>query len=92
MCIWEGVVILKELTFINFHLGCVVVFQNVFCNRFNFGVGRGGVERTNFEQFLLLREGVVMLKEVIFNSFNFGEGLVVLKELIFNSFYLGWVW
>ena len=33
-----------------------------------------------------------MLKEVIFNSFNFGEGEVVLKELIFNDFYLGWVW
>ena len=32
---------------------------------------------------------MVVLKELIFNSFCFGEGVVVLKELIFNSFYLG---
>ena len=30
----------------------------------------------------------MVLKELFFNSFNFGEGVVVLKELIFNSFYL----
>ena len=38
--------------------------------------------------------GVVVLKELIFNSFYFGRHLVVLKELIFNSFYLGqwWSW
>ena len=64
--------ILKELTFSNFHLGVWCVFQNVFCNRFNFGVGCGGVERTNFEQFLHWREGVMVLKELIFNSFYFG--------------------
>ena len=27
------------------------------------------------------------MKELIFNSFDFGEGVVVLKELIFKSFY-----
>ena len=44
-------------------------------------------------------EGVVVLKELIFNSFYFGSVWclertvwVVLKELIFNSFYVGRVW
>ena len=32
------------------------------------------------------------LKELIFNSFYFGEGVVVLKVLIFNIFYFGRVW
>ena len=32
------------------------------------------------------------MKELIFNSFDFGEGVVVLKELIFKSFYFGMVW
>ena len=32
------------------------------------------------------------MKELIFNSFDFGEGVVVLEELIFKSFYFGWVW
>ena len=32
---------------------------------------------------------MVALKELIFNSFYFGDGVVVLKELIFNSFYFG---
>ena len=32
---------------------------------------------------------MVVLKEVIFNSFYIWEGVVVLKELIFNSFYFG---
>ena len=32
---------------------------------------------------------MVVLKELIFNSFYFGQGVVILKELIFNSFYLG---
>ena len=55
-----------------------------------------------------LWEGVVVLKEVIFNSFSFGrcgvleethflqfplwKGVVVFKELNFNSFYFGRVW
>ena len=49
--------------------------------------GCGGLERTDFEQFLLW-EGVVVLKELILNSFYFG---VVLK-VILNSFYFGRVW
>ena len=34
--------------------------------------GCGGLERTDFLQFLLW-EGVVVLKELIFNSFYFGR-------------------
>ena len=34
---------------------------------------------------------MVILKEVIFNSFTFG-GVVILKALIFNSFCFGQVW
>ena len=33
----------------------------------------GGLERTDYLQFLLW-EGVVVLKELSFNSFNFGRG------------------
>ena len=63
--------------------------------------GCGGPDRTDFSQFLLW-EGVVVLQELIFHSFHFGEsdgpdrtnfkqfliwaGVVVLKELNFNSF------
>ena len=69
--------------------------------------GCGGLERTDFEQFLLW-EGVVVLKELIFTVSTLGgcgglertdfeqfllwEGVVVLKELILNSFYFGRVW
>ena len=66
--------------------------------------GCGGLERTDFNSFYFVRvwwikiidfyqfllwEGVVVMKELIFNSFYFGKCAVVLKELIFNSFYLG---
>ena len=30
----------------------------------------------------------MVMKELICNSFYFGQGVVVLKELIYNSFYL----
>ena len=50
----------------------------------------GGPERTDFLQFLLW-EGLVVSKELIYNSLYLG-GMVVLKELILNSFYLGRVW
>ena len=50
--------------------------------------GCGGLERTDFYQFPLW-EDVVVLKELIFNNFLFGRVWVVLKELIFNSFYFG---
>ena len=70
--------------------------------------GCDGLERTDFEQFLLW-EGVVVMKELIFNYFYFGRvwwswknlfltvfllwnSVVVMKELILNSFYFGRVW
>ena len=40
----------------------------------------------NFNSFYFCRWCSVILKELIFNSFYFGEGVVHLKELIFNSF------
>ena len=45
--------------------------------------GCGGLERTDFSQFLLW-EGVVVLKELIVYSFYFGR-VWVLKELIFTG-------
>ena len=69
--------------------------------------GCGGPDRTDFSQFLLWA-GVVVLKELIFNSFYTWRVWClertafltvstlgrcgVLKELIFNSFYVGRVW
>ena len=69
--------------------------------------GCGGLERTDFKQFLLW-EGVVVLKELILISFYLRgcgglertdfeqillwEGVVVLKELILNSFNFERVW
>ena len=66
--------------------------------------GCGGLERTDFEQFLL-SEGVVVLKELVFNHFYLGgsgglertnfeqfllsEGVVVRKEMVFNTFLFG---
>ena len=54
----------------------------------------GGLERTDFEQFLLW-EGVVVLKELILNSFYFGKVWWSWKKLILNIFYfgkVGWSW
>ena len=46
----------------------------------------GGLEITDFSQFLYL-EGMGVLKELIFNMVShFGQCVVFLKELIFNSF------
>ena len=65
--------------------------------------GCGGLERTDFNSFTLvgvvvLKDSdfnsllcVVVLKELIFNSFYIWECVVVLKEVIFNSFYFGGV-
>ena len=39
----------------------------------------GGLERNDFQHFLLW-ECVVVLKELIFNSFYFTDGVMVLKE------------
>ena len=52
--------------------------------------GCGGLERTDFKQFLLW-EAVMVLKELILN-FLLWEAVVVLKELNFNSFYFGRLW
>ena len=43
----------------------------------------GGLERIDFEQFLLW-DGVVFLKELILNSFN-GGGVVFMKALILGQ-------
>ena len=52
--------------------------------------GCGGLERTDFEQFLLW-EGVVVLERTDFEQFLLWEGVVILKELILNSVYFGTV-
>ena len=48
-----------------------MVLKELILNSFYFG-GCGGLERTDFEQFLIW-EGVVVLKELILNSFYFGR-------------------
>ena len=56
--------------------------------------GCGGLERTDFEQFLLwgqCRSRCGGLERTDFKHFLFWEGVVVLKELILNNFYCGWV-
>ena len=35
---------------------------------------------------------MVLLEELVFNSFYIWKDVVVLKEVIFNSFYFGQVW
>ena len=67
-----------------------MVLKNVFVAVSTLA-GSGGLEGTDFEQFLL-RECVVVFKEVVFNSFLLWEGVVVLKELIFDSFYFVRMW
>ena len=66
-----------------------MVLKELIFNSFTL-VGCGGLERTEFLQFLLWK-GVVVLKEMIF-MFLLWEGVVVLKELIFNSFYFRRMW
>ena len=53
-------------------------------------VGCGGLERTDFKQFLLW-EGVVVLKELISNSFNSGRVWWSWKN-DFNTFYFKRMW
>ena len=48
-----------------------MVWKELILNSFYLG-GCSGLERTDFEQFLLW-EGVVVLKELILNSFYFGR-------------------
>ena len=47
-----------------------MVLKELILNSFYFGRVCGGLERTDFKQFLLW-EGVVVLKELILNSFYF---------------------
>ena len=64
--------VFKELILNSFYLGgCGGLERMVFLTVSHLG-GCGGLERTDFEQFLLW-EGVVVLKEVIMNSFFFGR-------------------
>ena len=68
----EGVVVLKELILNSFYFVRVRVWwswKNWFWTVSTLW-GYGGLERTDYEQFLLL-EGVVVLKELILNSFYF---------------------
>ena len=103
-----GVVVLKGLILNSFYFGTVWwSWKNWIWTVSTLGQC-GGLERTDFEQFLLW-EGVVVLKELILNSFWLGKGVVVikeltsedfllwegevvLKELILNSFYFVTVW
>ena len=51
--------------------GCGVLERNEF-EQFSTVGGYGGIERTDFEQFLLW-DSVVVMKELILNSFYFGR-------------------
>ena len=79
--LWEGVVVLKELISDSFYFGRVWwSWKNWFWTVSTLeGCGGrcGGLERTDFEQFLLW-DSVVVLKELILNSFYFGR--------------MGWSW
>ena len=91
--------ILNSFYFLRVWWSWKISFWTVFTSR-----DCGGLERADFEQFLLL-EDMIILKELILNSFYFRrvwqswkadfeqflffEGVVVLKELILNSFYFG---
>ena len=67
-------VVLKELDFVTVcTLGGWVVLKELICNSFSLG-GCGGLERTNFEQFLIWE--VLMVLKVC----TLWEGVVVLKE------------
>ena len=73
----EGVVVMKELVFNHFYFGRLWwSWKNSFWTISTFR-GCGGLERTHFEQFLLSEGavvgcgGVVVLKELILNSFYF---------------------
>ena len=65
--------------------GCGGLERTDYLTIYNLG-GCGGLERTDLQQFLLL-EDVVVLKELIFNSFYFVlrvNFVVVLKDLIYK--------
>ena len=58
--------VLKEIIFNSFYFGAVVVLKELIFTVSTLG-GCGSLERTDFEQ-LILWEGAVVLKELIFNS------------------------
>ena len=91
--LWEGMVVLKELIFNVFYFRRVLwSWKNWFLTLSTLG-RYGGLERTDFVFLIVsMLGGVVVLKELIFNSFYFGKDVVVLKELIFDTFYFGKVW
>ena len=62
--LWEGVVLLKELTFQFLLWDGVLVSQELIFNSF-YLAGGGSVERTDFSQFLYW-EAVVVLKKTEF--------------------------
>ena len=71
--LWEGVVVLKELILNCFYFGRVWYgLERTDFKQFLLWGVCGGLERTGFLPFLLW-EGVVVLKELILNSFYFGR-------------------
>ena len=74
--LWEGVVVLKELILNSFYFSekgfCGGGLERTGFLLFLLWEGCGSLERTDFKQFLLW-EGVVVLKELILNSFYFGR-------------------
>ena len=55
-----------------------MVLKELILNSFYFGRVSGGLERTDFEQFLFWG-GVVVMRRTAFEQFLLWEGVVVLK-------------
>ena len=94
--LWEGVAVMKELILTVPFLGECGGLERTDFNSFYILGGCGGLERTHFNSFYsFFWEGVVVLKELIFNSFYFERvwWSLILKflteRIIFNSFYFG---
>ena len=68
-----------------------MVLKELIFNSFFFQRVCGGLEKKSFLT-VSTSEGVVVLKELNFNSVHFWRMLWFLKELIFNSFSFGRVW
>ena len=90
-----GVLVLKELILNSFYFGTVWwSWKNSFWTVSSLA-GCGGLERTDFEQFLLW-EGCGGssggLERTDFEQFLLWDSVVVFKALILNNFYFGRVW
>ena len=59
-----------------------MVLKELIFNSFHLG-GCGGLESTDFKQFLLWAGYVMVLKELIFQQFLLWEGVVVLERTDF---------